>query len=535
MVALAQKKRTLGQHIPAPIGGINSVATGTEMPASDSIYSWNLIGAEYGLRTRLGWREWCTNLDGEVRSLLAFTGSTADGSTSKLFACTESGIWDVTASSDAPSQVQAFGTTSALSGYTEHQAFTDLNGNHWLLVWDEVNGYYTYAESGAAWAYPTQGGGATQIDNVDPNDLVAGVVHQNRVWMVERDSQAAWYLPLNSLYGAAVRFNFGAQFRHGGDLRCLATWTRDGGSGPEDRLIAISGGGDVVIYEGIDPASADTWRIVGSYYVGAVPVGRRLTTNIGGDVAIMSSTGIIPVSKIVGGADTVDSQYATTAKIANLFNQLQASTSTLRGWAMRIHPQDAALMVLVPTAVNQASQQLVMSLVTHGWHQYRDIPIGLCAEPWSGTLYFGTVDGRVCLNSGYVDGVTLADPNTFSAIDWSVLTAFSNLGDTRHKQIQIVRPRWLSDGGGVVLTAEARYSFDFTEPAPVIASANSGGNSWDVGLWDSAIWGGSLAPASQVFGAWGMGVEAAIALRGKASARMTLVGVDVEYDVGGVL
>lgn len=532
---LAQRKRTLGVHLAAPIGGINSVAAGTEMPLSDSIYSWNLIGAEYGLRSRLGWREWCTGLDGEVRSLLPFTGSTKDGSTSKLFACTETGIWDVTASSAAPSQVVTFGIQNADSGWGIASAFTDLSGNHWLLYCDEANGYYTYAESGGAWVKVTQGAGGNQINGVDPAKFVAVVPWKNRLWFVERDSQRAWYLGLNALYGTATAFEYGSRFKAGGDLRCLASWTNDGGSGPDDRLVAVSGGGDLVIYEGIDPSSASTFGIVGVWYVGAVPVGRRITSDTGGDLLVMSSTGILPLSKLVIGNPVVDrSQYATL-KISNLFNQLQAATATLKGWSMRIHPQDAALMVLVPTAVNQASQQLVMSLTTRGWHQYRDLPIGLCAEPWGGTLYFGTQDGRVCVNDGYVDGVTLADPNTFSAIDWSLLTAFSNLGNTQHKRIQMIRPRWLSDGGGVVLTAEARYSFNFTEPQSVVASASSGGNAWDVGLWDAAAWGGSYTSQSQVFGAWGMGVEAAIALRGKASARMTLVGVDVEYDVGGVL
>lgn len=506
------------------------------MPLSCSIYSYNLIGAEYGLRSRLGWREWCTTLDGEVRSLPSFAGSTADGSTSKLFACTETGIWDCTASSATPTETVVFGTHNAQSGFAEHSGFTDLNGAHWLLLTDEVNGYYTYAESGATWTKVVRNDvapGAGEIGGVDPASFVQVIVHQHRCWFVQKDTQAAWYTGLDALYGTVTRFNFGAHFPHGGDLRCLATWTIDGGSGPEDRLVAISGGGDVVIYEGTDPSSASTWRIVGTWYVGAVPSGRRLATNMGGDVAIMSSIGILPLSKLAIGNPVIDRTQYATLKVANLWNQLQAATSTLKGWSMRLHPQDAALIVLVPTATGQASQQLVMSMTTRGWHRYRDIPIGLCAEPWGGTLYFGTADGRVCVNDGYLDGVTLADPNSYTAINWSLLTAFSNGGSPVRKRIQQIRTTIMSQGGAIPLNAEARFNFDLSEAATPSALPAGTGSVWDTGLWDSAVWGGSYQVQTQMFGAYGSGQAMALAIRGAASSRMTLVGADVAFETGG--
>jgi hypothetical protein len=290
----------------------------------------------------------------------------------------------------------------------------------------------------------------------------------------------------------------------------------------------------VLIYRGTDPSNVLTFGLNGVWYMGSVPAGRRLTTDTGGELLLMSSTGIQPMSKLYSSGTASTSQYST-AKIANLFQRLQQSTANLRGWAMRLHPKDGCLMTLIPVAPNTASQQLVMSLSTQGWHQYRDMPIGVCAEPWGGQLYFGTEDGRVCVNDGDVDGVTLADPNSYDPVQWSLLTAFTNLGNPNQKQIHNLRATVLSQGGVVPYDIAARYRWDLNELTSVTATAAASGSLWDSALWDQAVWGGAYQAGQRVSGAYGMGPEMAIAVRGAASSRMTLTGIDVRFEQGGFL
>ena len=531
----AQRNRQRTFHLPAPMGGVNSVTGGSEMPASDMIYCWNLISAELGLRSRLGWYEWVTGLDGEVRSMLPFTGSTKDGSQNRLFATTQTGIWNVSASTNNPTQVVTFVTSSVDSGWGISCAFTDLSGGHWLLYCDEANGYYTYSEATTTWLKVTQGGGGTQISVGDPTKFVAVLPWKNRLWFVEKDTQRAWYLPLQSIYGAATSFTFGSRFQAGGDLRTLASWTVDGGSGPDDRLVVVSGGGDVIVYQGTDPANAATFSIVGVWGVFGVPSGRRLTTDWGGDLLLMSTTGILPLSKLVIGNPVLDRTQYSTAKIGNLFNQLQANTAGQRGWTMCYHPKDACLMVLAPTSAGQPSQPLVMSFMTRGWFRYRDMPIGLCAAPWDGTVFFGTPDGRVCVNDGYVDGVTLASPSAYSPIKWSLLSAYSNLGAPIMKRLLFTRSTVMSIGGAVQLNVEARYRWDQTEAASPSAAVTAGAGLWGTALWGTGRWGGSYAAQQYIFGANGVGPDAAVAVAGSSTSRMTLTQVDVIYDTGGTL
>ena len=93
----------------------------------------------------------------------------------------------------------------------------------------------------------------------------------------------------------------------------------------------------------------------------------------------------------------------------------------------------------------------------------------------------------------------------------------------------------MSAGGAVMMNAEARFGFDFSEAALPSAFSVPSDSSWDTGLWDVALWGGEYAPKVEVFGAVGLGVEAAVAIRLRTSARMTLVCADVGYETGGIL
>ena len=96
---------------------------------------------------------------------------------------------------------------------------------------------------------------------------------------------------------------------------------------------------------------------------------------------------------------------------------------------------------------------------------------------------------------------------------------------------------------------QARYRWDMTEayspPSPVnspMSDAFWGGYDGDpLGsrwLADDGV-GAGFAGAYQgkqlVFGATGMGPEIALAIRGSANARMTLIGVDIAFDEGGIL
>lgn len=603
-----QRQSLASVPVPAPIGGINTVAPGLAMPPGDCVYAYNLISAEYGLRSRLGYREHVTGMTGvlnnSVRSVVPFVAS--DPTDNELFATTESGIWECTTTTAAPSLSIAFPDTSGNAGWGVSTVCATPAGR-FCLYCDEVNGLFIWTQGGAwaagvtgtsaAWAANAavtvgvqvthdsgkvyvcdtagvtaasggpSGTGTNIVDgtarwdyvgpvsanaigpsladqnnglSLDLTDIVAVTVWKSRVWLVERNSSRAWYLDVNAVYGTATSFDFGSKMRAGGPLIGLYNWSYDGGSGIDTRLVGVSTAGDVVIYGGTDPDSATTFGLVGCWSVGGVPAGRRIVNEYGGDVLIMSTIGVIPLSKLVVGQPVVEGargQYET-AKIGNLFNQLVSVFGSLLGWALHIHPVDNALLLLVPQGNDIATVQLAMSWSTQGWTQYRDLPM-LSAGIYGGSLYFGTADGRLCVNEGYVDNVQLSDPDDWTGVEWSVLSAYSNMGNAAMKQVKMVRVNMASDGAEPQAVPTVMYGFDLTEPAPppFTPAALTGGSVWDAAIWDTSAWGGTFAliPYQQIYGGAGMGREVAIAIRGTAVARTVLVGFDVFFERGGLM
>lgn len=602
-------------HLPAPVGGINTVSPGTQLPELDCVYAYNLIAAEQGLRVRLGYQVQAEGLtgsaDSRVPSMVPFHGSQDNGATDKLFAVTSSGIWDVTDGgttvppvgpvysydniganlfevgnaaglrlgdtirddvSLVTTTVQliadttvtvasatgfsgpgtftdqtyvpytplavlvAFPITTGDAGQVIHHSFTTAAGK-FLLLCDEENGYYVYSEASGLWTKPTQGGGAGQISGVDPANLVFVTVWKNRVWLVQRDTSAAWYLDVNAIYGAATKFDFGPKMRAGGPLRGLWNWSYDGGSGMDTALVGVSGAGDVVIYLGTDPTSVDTFGLKGCWSLGAVPAGRRIATDYGGDLLILSLLGALPLSKLVIGNPSVDRTIYSTGKISPYFNGLAKLYGPLSGWAIHIQPTDNALLLFVPQQQDEATMQLAMAFATRSWFVYRDLPM-LSACTWDNDFYFGTADGRVCRNYGYRDNVPrdlTITGELGDAIQWSLLTPYRNKGGPTNKQVQMLRCTFVSGGGVPVHQATAKYNLDLSEPPAVSGSPTGDRNSWDIGLWDVALWQLGDAAAAPLRGATGMGREVAIAVRGNAAGKTTLVGIDVYFTEGGLL
>jgi len=272
-------------HIPAPTGGINTAEPGGAMPATDAILATNVVASELGLRSRLGYMEHVTGLGSGVRTMIPFAGSSP--AQNKLFACTTAGIADVTTSTASPSSALAFGTTVNDAGWGVSTTMVTSAG-HFGFYADEENGLQRYTESTGTWAAVAYGSGAGEIDGVDPANIVFVMVWKNRVWMVERDTATAWYLDTGAIAGTATAFYFGNKFRAGGHLVGIWNWTADGGAGMDDYLVAASAGGDVVVYQGTDPDTAGQFVMRGDWFVGALPAGRRVATDFGGEMLLLT-------------------------------------------------------------------------------------------------------------------------------------------------------------------------------------------------------------------------------------------------------
>lgn len=506
------------------------MAGGLALPAGDCVQAYNLVAAENGLRVRLGSREAATGLvmDTEigVRTLMSFRGNST-----RLFAATDAGIQDVSAGGTSQALEIAFATTAANAGYGSWVVVQAAGGRFGLYA-DEENGLYAYTETGNTWAKVAMGPGAGQIDGVDPDNLAFVTVHKGRVWFVEKSTASAWYLPIGQVFGTAQEFPVGLSFKRGGSLVGLWSWTYDAGAGADDSLVFFSAEGDVLVYQGTDPSSADTWGLRGVWYAGPLPAGRRIASEFGGDLSFLTTQGLNTMSRLVVGEPNKQAQ-ALTEKIANLVTVLMSQRASFLGWSIHQHPEDNTLVIIVPQGSGDEPLQLVQSLSTKGWFIHRGLRM-TCATVHDKQFHFGTDSGTVNINTGYLDGIVLADTNAYTPVDWALLTATTDLGLPAQKQVGMIRPLILSEGGEPSVAVEARYRYSQTELDPVSLVSGTG-DVWDSGLWDVALWAGQYTPSQPVRGATGMGTAVAIAIRGTSVSRTVLVGLDVTFVPGGFL
>lgn len=521
---------------PAPVGGLNARDPYAAMPAGDAKTLLNLIPDVGGLRVRPGYREWAINVpsDAAVRSVHAYEDITFTSVVASdppvtipggLFAVTDSDILDITDTTNAPASVYTLsGSTGAGQAYST--MFSNGAGQ-FLILCSEEDGFLKY--DGTTWA-------AGSTTGVSPGNLVYPLAWKRRLWFVERDSTSAWYLGLDAISGAATEFDFGPLFKHGGYLAYLASWTIDAGEGIDDLLVAVSSSGDVLVYKGTNPAS--DFGLVGSWFIGQIPVGRKGHCQYGGDLLLLSLDGLFPMSFVTRGGTSLlqasSKEYAS--KIKALFNQeLRLAAGTV-GWAMFLHPSERILVVTVPTYNGLPEKQFVLNTTLNAWCQFDNIPVLSTCFAY-GYSFAGTDDGRVLLLfTGAYDNVAYGE-SVGEAI-YSVVQPASEYFENPigTKQFLMIRPLFLSMDKPVVTAGIVTdFAASARKTSDILYRNVEVGAIWDVGLWDEGVWSDELAQYYEWVRVFGTGVSAAYRLEIRTTTNTTLLSVDYLMSQGGIL
>ncbi len=543
MTRASSKQTAQTVTVPAPTRGMDLLSQLSSMPINSCVYSYNLVPASYGMKIRNGYiavEDDVPNAEtGEpfqgVKSIITFNGGGADGSTAndKLFAVSNVGIFDITDSTIPPIEKLAFSSQVEAAGNGVDIQYTDQAGKAYILYADELNGLFTYDSDTQNWAQ------ADNIDGgIDLTNVVFCAVHKLRLWLVEKDSTDAWYLPVHSMQGTAIKFTFGSKFKHGGKIKGLWNWSIDGGEGVDDYLVAISSEGDVLPFKGSDPSDAATWSLVGSFFVGGLPVGRRVVSEAGGSLSILSSYGVISMSELLRGMDVTElPEDSMTGRISPMIREHLKFTSHQYGWEILYAPAEGVYIINSPPSKNSPQIQYVMDVSKKSWALWRGVPM-LCMKEWKSSLFFG-FEKCVYIMQGYRDDVpkeTSEEDNGYP-VEFSILTSFSDLGAAaRNKMVQYIRPDFLSS---VNPSYNARAVYDYAlaeKPYVPTGGQVSLGAIWDNALWDIGVWGSSEQSGhSRLSGGSNMGRTAAIAIRGSSSELITLISIDVVFTSGGAV
>jgi hypothetical protein len=490
------------------------------MEPTDALYSYNIDASAYGMRVRPGYVEHANSIAGDaVKTLIPYLGTAEDGSKDKLFACTSVGIYDVTSSVTNPTAVHTWANSGSNAGWCSYVVFTNDAGARVLLVADLHNGLVAYTESAATWGVPTISGGPSAAD------LVHVMLYKHRVWYTEKDSNSAWYTATGTFSGALTEFNFGNKFISGGYLKGVWNWSLDSGDGPDDFLVAVSSSGDVLVYRGTDPASASEFSTLGTWFIGKVPNGRRCAISVGGDLYLLSSYGIISAKDLLSGKNPFTFEGSVSYKISPLLNNSIRSTINQHGWAIWVVPDLAKLVVTTPKIGNQPYIQFVYDVNTQAWSIWRGMPM-ISVGTFRNNVYTGA-GPQVHWITGNLDNVTLAAPNP-QPVFWSFLTGYGDMGSPQmSKLVAFIRPRFVAEGEPSYRVL-AFYDYDLSELTQSSSFVESP-NVWDIGLWDTAIWGGGQGQFQLLNGGAGIGRNVAIAMSGSSTLKTTLADIGVMW------
>ncbi|MDB4312050.1 hypothetical protein N9937_01340 [bacterium] len=527
-----QQNSVMVDVMPAPTKGIDARAPTGNMPPDVCVYTYNLMPAEYGMLLRPGYREWCIGLGGTgVHSIVAFTGVDPGAVDDRLFAMTNEAIWDVT-TSDAPVERLSFGVTSAGAGHGVSAHYIDQGGSDFLYYADAQNGLHIYDGDSGAWAV------AAGITGPILGSVVFVMTHKQRMWLVEEGKSSAWYLPVASGLGEATEFYFGAKFPHGGRVYAMYNWSVDGGQGIDDLLVVVSSSGDVVVYQGDDPTSTEGWTIRGTYYIGDIPIGRKIGSEYSGDLYLLSSFGLISMSDLIRGVDTQNPGDSSLAfRVARPLREQIKQKKTEFGWEPTFIPPLGQMLVLIPQVLSEEWIQYNLTLATEGWGFWRGVP-ATCITDWQGVAYFGTRDGRICAMDTTRDNVLLTPPPepelNGEPVPFSLLSSYQNMRSPGlFKRVLQVRPNYYSNATPVY-EQRVLYDYTFEEPPPPVAGEEVQGEVWDGGLWDLAVWSSqSGSSTSPLGGTTGVGRSVSIALRGESGEELRLISWDIMWNVGG--
>jgi len=463
-------------EFPAPTGGWNARDPIASMKVTDAIVLDNFFPRPGDVTLRKGFELFATlpaDIDASsphnVGALMSY--SPPSGGV-KLFAGLEDGIYDVSAG----------GTISAISSACTNRYWQSINvttaGGSFIWCCNGVDKSRIF--NGSTWTL-LDSGSSPALTGITSEDVTNVSLHKARIYLCKQDSLSFYYLPAVSIAGAASEYPMGAIFKKGGYLMATESWTLDGGSGSDDYFVAITSEGEVAIFAGTDPSSANTWELVGLYFIGQ-PLSRKCFCKFGGDLIVLTVQGAFPLSKALVYA-SVSKSYAISDKISKAWIDFSSSYRDLPGWQAISYPSASLFLVNVPIVNRQDlgafySYQFVMNTQTGAWCRFT----GQNSEVWvehDGDLYFGNHNKVYKAWTGYYD--------EGGAITVRAKTAFGKVSNLSLSRITLLQPIFQGTGSlDIMMGIDADFE-DSSLTGSNINYANAQAL-YDSALFDDAVW-----------------------------------------------
>lgn len=509
-----RKEQTRSHTFPAPLRGwVLNESLSMPQPGGARVLDDWIVGLN-SIRPRKGYTKHGT-AGGAVVSLLRYQS----GATERLFAATATAIYNLTTPAN-PDVAPAADISSLTSGAWSEQMFSTTGGDFLLIAngSDAVRHF-----NGSTWTAPA-------ITGVSPAALSHVWSYGSRVWFVQGGTKSAWYLPADSIAGAATEFPLDGVFKKGGALYFGASWSVDAGDDLNDRIVFVSTEGEIAVYSG-DPAASFT---LDGLYDMARPISKE-TMKAGGDLLIMTEVGLVPLSEALRRDAGALALGAVSLPIEPYW---RSQATLLTGeWGIQKWTKEGILVISQPNDSKFGGTALVGTLQRNAWTRWRGMDTQALGF-FNDAVHFGAADGGVyrLQNGGSDAGMPYVSV---------YIGQFEDLGlPGVEKSIKMVRPTFSSATTPINPLVSALTDYDETPSAAPNATPFTATDGWDISTWDVSTWdaAGSAAfsPEDSLWRAVGktgyaIAPEVQMTFGGLAAPNVELIDIHATFTVGALV
>lgn len=299
--------------------------------------------------------------------------------------------------------------------------------------------------------------------------IFAGVLHSNRLFLLEKNSLKFWYTKdAGAVRGEVTPFDLSMIAKHGGTLAAAAQISPLS----EESLIGfLTTNGEFIVYAGDNPGEISAWALKARIKI-PKPLGPNCFEEFYGETAYLSQEGCFLLSQLLQTAAT-NKRAEISDKINTAIGEYQ-SRYTQPGWQIKHSPQERWLIVNIPA--RGGAVQHVMNTETGAWCRFTGINAN-CFAVLENKLYFAGASksgqGLFVFDNVYNDAA--------AQTPWNWQTPYTNFNNPLVKRIL---------ESNILLKANSNFVFDFSVSADFVPASKiySGGVNEDFSKWDAAVW-----------------------------------------------